>query len=298
MKILMTGASGFVGSALTERFLREGHSLVLLSRSERKSPSPLIKFFRWDPLTQIAPLEAFEGVEVVIHLAGENIGGGLWTESRKKLILESRVLGTRNLVLALQKLSSQKPRTFISMSGIGYYGDAGDQLLDESSAAGQGFLVEVVKQWEKELNQVPQEVRTVALRTGMVISTAKGGALDKMIPLFRLGLGGKLGKGTQWVSWIHREDLVSVILFIMSSHLKGVVHAVSPHPCTNLDFTHALGSLVHRPTFFTVPQIGLKLILGEMSQLVLQSQRAVPKKLIESGFEFRYSKIKEAIEAN
>jgi len=274
MDIAVTGASGFIGHRATELLQARGHTIRPISL--RSAPSP-------DQLT---------GCNAVIHLAGESVAQR-WTASAKKRILDSRVEGTRALLAAMRE---HPPNVLVSASGIGYYGSCGDRILTEQSPAGTDFLGQVAAAWEHEAQEAEKlGVRVVRLRIGTVMG-AGGGALSKMLLPFRMGLGGRLGPGTQWMSWIHLDDLCALILFAMGeSTLRGVFNATSPHPVTNSEFTRALAHAAHRPAVLPVPAFALRLLFGEMSEMLLGSQRAVPEAALRAGFEFRYPEIGAAL---
>ena len=274
MDIAVTGASGFIGHRATELIQARGHTIRPISL--RSAPSP-------DQLT---------GCNAVIHLAGESVAQR-WTASAKKRILDSRVEGTRALLAAMRE---HPPNVLVNASGIGYYGSCGDRILTEQSPAGTDFLGQVAAAWEHEAQEAEKlGVRVVRLRIGTVMG-AGGGALSKMLLPFRMGLGGRLGPGTQWMSWIHLDDLCALILFAMGeSTLRGVFNATSPHPVTNSEFTRALAHAAHRPAVLPVPAFALRLLFGEMSEMLLGSQRAVPEAALRAGFEFRYPEIGAAL---
>jgi hypothetical protein len=250
----------------------------------------------WNPLAPV-PSTAVSGFDAVVHLAGESVVGR-WTPEKKKAIRDSRVLGTRNLATALAQ-TAEKPRVFICASAVGFYGDRGDELLNEQSLSGQGFLSEVCREWEDASHIAADAgIRTVNIRIGLVLSP-KGGALGKMLTPFKLGLGGRIGSGQQWSSWIHVEDIVGAIHHaIRSESLSGQVNLVGPNPVRNADFTKILASVLGRPAFFPVPDFALKLAFGDMAarELLLSSTRVEPAKLAASGYEFRYKDLRDALE--
>jgi uncharacterized protein len=293
MKILVTGASGLVGNALVPFFTTGGHAVT---RIVRRAPSgERDSIVRWDPILGTIDREGLEGHDAVVHLAGENISGR-WNERQKRAILESRVHGTRMLCDALLKLK-QPPRTFVCASAIGIYGDRGDEILDEKSPPGEAFLVEVCREWEKETEPLrPLGIRVVNLRFGMVLSPA-GGALAKMLLPFKLGLGGIIGSGRQYWSWIEIDDVVGAILHALTcEELSGPVNAVSPNPTTNREFTKTLGHVLRRPTVFPLPGFMARLALGQMAdELLLASARVVPRRLEETGYAFRYPQLESAL---
>lgn len=293
MKVLITGARGLIGTALQKFFAEKGYELLLASRKEPKDEQHI----QWDIETGFADPAKLEGIDAVVHLAGENVSGLRWTEEKKKAIRDSRVLGTRNVVDAISKLKV-KPKVFIAASAIGFYGERGDEEVTESSAAGDNFLAEVSKAWEAESRRAEDAgIRTVLLRTGIVLSK-DGGALATMLMPFKLGVGGVVGSGKQWMSWISLDDHVAVINFaIENENLRGAVNSVSPNPVTNHDFTKTLGEVLYRPTFLPLPEFAVSMVFGEMGDaLLLSSTRVLPKRLEEAGFEFKYPDLKAALE--
>lgn len=292
MKVVIAGGTGLIGSSLKEALLERGDEVLILTRSTKKH----VDSIGWNPENETIDLTKLEGAELVINLAGENIASKLWGEKQKKKIQESRIKSTRTLVSAFAKLKIP-PKAFISASAIGYYGDRGEELLAESSSLGSGFLAETTDRWEREAKKAEAlGIRTALCRFGIVLSP-KGGALAKMLPIFKLGLGGKLGSGNQCMSWISLEDAISAVIFVAeNARLAGAINIVSPSPVTNLQFTKALGTALRRPTFFAVPEIALKLVGGEMAkELFLASSRVTPKVLLESGFKFQESEITAAL---
>lgn len=295
MKILLTGATGLIGRALCKRLASEGHHLVGLSRSA-KPTGDVAEMHAWDTQSGPPPAPALDGVEAVIHLAGEPIAAHRWTNEQKKRIRDSRIVTTRNLVNGLRAMTT-KPATLISGSAIGFYGDRGDETLDEQSAAGNGFMSEVCQDWEREAEPAASSgIRVARLRTGVVLSRA-GGALQKLLTPFKLGLGGPLGNGKQWFSWIHIDDIVSVIHYTLNTAtMSGPVNGTAPEPVTNAEFTRALGHALHRPAFLPVPKFGLQALMGEMSEVLLGSQRVLPNVLLQSGYAFRFPQLAPALQ--
>ncbi len=284
MQIGITGATGFVGHHV-EQFAQECKSKVIrFSRHPKKG----------DRLFNTSVIPDVNGCDALIHLAGESIFGP-WTKSKQHKILESRREGTRRLVEGITKASIQ-PKVFICASAIGYYGDRGESLLDESFSQGDGFLASVVHAWEEEaLQAVRYGVRVVCLRFGLILGN-NGGFLKKALPFFRYGLGTQLGNGQQWMSCIHLDDLTRMILWcLQEKKVKGIFNAVMPTPITNKDFTKALAQAVHRPAFLQVPAWILRSLLGNFSHLLLDSQRVIPKRALEAGFHFRYPTVGEAL---
>ena len=295
MKILITGATGFVGRQVVLYLRDRGHTIVVLTRDAEKAPVRLpiaCPVFSWPGADQPPPREAFAGVDAVVHLAGENIINR-WTASRKKEIIKSRVESTRQLVTAMQNLNDQ-PKVFVCASAIGYYGDRGDESLDESAEPGEGFLPDLCWQWEEAARQAEASgIRVVSLRIGVVLGH-DGGALLPMLPPFRMGLGGKVGSGKQWMSWIHVRDLAGLVLHaIETEQMKGPLNAVSPQPVPNVEFTQTLAAVLKRPHLFPVPGFVLKIIMGEASQVVLTSQRVTARKA--AGYEFVFPELKAAL---
>ncbi len=277
MKILISGSSGRIGSALSVDLEADGHEIVALSRTFEEAID-------------------FAGVDAVVHLAGESIATGRWTAEKKRKIRESRIQGTAQLAKQIAR-SENKPSLFICASAIGYYGDREEEKLDESSGIGSGFLPEVCKKWEDATRSVEDAgIRTVRLRTGMVLSDA-GGALQKMITPFKLGGGGVLGSGQQYMSWIGLDDVVSIIRYLFDNqNIDGSINLVSPDPVTNKEFTKTLGKVLKRPTLLPMPAFAVRLLFGEMGDaLLLSSTRVYPKKLLQSGYEFKHPTLEPAL---
>ncbi len=285
MRILISGASGLIGRAVVEHFSAGGHEVTRLVRGGPTANRPAIW---WDPTAQQLDPLPFERFDAVVHLAGENIAEGRWTAEKKARIRESRVAGTRLVAQTLAQ-TTHKPRVFISASASGFYGNRGEEWVDESSPPGTGFLAETCVEWE-EATQAAQKagIHTVLLRIGIVL-TPNGGILAKVVPLFRVGLGGRIGSGRQFLSWISLDDLVQVIDFlILKETVAGPVNAVSPSPVRNREFTAALARVLRRFAIFPAPAWALRLVMGEMAdELLLASTRVAPRRLQEAGFEFR-----------
>jgi uncharacterized protein len=282
VNVLLTGASGLIGAALAQHLQSNSHTVVRLVRRQ-----PAGNEARWDPDRSHIDLDALQQADSVVHLAGESIASGRWTPQRKKRILDSRVQGTRVLAEALAR-SSRRDRIFVSASAIGWYGDRGDTPLDEASDPGQGFLADVCQQWEAACEPARNAgLRVVNLRIGVVLS-AKGGSLPAMAFPIRLGLGGRIGSGRQWLSWIALTDLLRAVEHVLATDaLHGPVNAVSPEPVTQGSLTQCLGKVLRRPTLLPVPASAIRLGLGEMGrELLLASTRVLPTRLIESGFRF------------
>lgn len=293
MNITITGASGFIGRRLMKLLCANGHTLHVLSRHAGTNLPPNVRLSVWDALAGPPPEASLRDAEAVIHLAGEPVGQR-WTPEAKRRIRQSRVQGTRSLVEALGKLT-HRPRALISASAIGYYGSRGDEILTEASAPGSGFLPEVCLAWEGEAIAAEQlGMRVVRLRTGVVLER-HGGALARMLPPFRMGAGGRLGSGRQWMSWIHLDDLCEMFCFATEQQVRGVMNGVAPYPVTNADFTRGLASALKRPAIFPVPSFALRIMFGEMAEMLLGSQRISPKGAEEAGFRFRYPQLAAAL---
>jgi uncharacterized protein (TIGR01777 family) len=300
MRAVVTGATGFVGRRLLQ-YLDEP---IVLTRNPDKAHDSLtaslgksVTVHRWDAETEPAPVAAFDGVDVVFHLAGEPVAEGRWNDEKKRRLMASRELGTRNLVSTLTALPT-KPKVLVSASAVGFYGDRGDETLDEHSAPGKDFLTDVCVAWERESRPAEQAgIRVVNPRIGIVLGR-KGGALAKMLPPFYMGAGSPLGSGKQWMPWIHLDELVGLMLFAAEhEQLRGPANATAPHPVTNYDFTKALGRAVHRPTFLpSVPGFVLRAVLGEFAGVLMGSQRAVPAALLAAGFKFQFPQLKDALD--
>lgn len=294
MKILVSGSHGLVGSALVESLRNAGHQVVRLVRSNHPESDAIV----WNPKQPSMDLNPFEGFDAVVHLAGENIASGRWSDAKKERIRNSRVEGTRQLAAILSTLT-QKPKVLVNASAIGFYGNRGEEVMTESSEPGKGFLPEVCKEWEQATKDAEEAgIRVVRLRIGVVLSK-DGGALSRMLIPFKFGLGGVVGSGAQYMSWITLQDLVRVVTQALEQeNLRGSVNAVSPHPVTNKEFTRALGKVLHRPTIFPLPAFVAKVVMGEMAEeLLLSSTRVVPEKLLQNGFVFKHPKIDEALES-
>ncbi len=291
-RILVSGVSGPIGAALLPPFKTRGYEVTRLVRGAVTGEDQIA----WDPGKPIAPA-AVSGFDAVIHLAGESIVGR-WTEEKKAKIHDSRIVGTTALADALAQ-AKDKPQVFACSSAIGYYGDRGEELLNEHSAPGSGFLSDVCREWEAATRAAADAgIRTVQMRTGVVLSK-KGGALGKMLTPFRLGVGGKIGDGQQWMSWIDEQDMVGAIHHVLKSDLlQGPVNMVAPKPVTNEEFTKTLASVLSRPAIFPLPAFVVKLAFGEMGETVLLgSQRVEPTQLVMSGYPFRFSSLRASLES-
>ncbi len=296
MRVLVTGGTGFIGKPLISHLQALGHETWVLTRdlakAKRTFPSSTKAFLYGQQGT--IPSEALENVEAIVHLAGENVGEGRWTKKRKEKIFNSRINSTRALVSAIARLLVP-PKIFISASAIGFYGDTGNSMVTESSPRGNGFLAEVVEAWEKEIFAAESlGLRVVALRNGVVLGD--GGALAKMLFPFQFGLGAILGNGQQYMSGLHLEDAIGLILFALKNkEVKGVVNACTPSPLTNKEFSIELAKILKRPLFLRLPTFILKIIFGEMSAILIDSQRVSSEKVARLGYHFHYPKLEDAL---
>ena len=286
-RIAVTGASGLIGSSLVGYLKSQGHTVQRLVRRPAVSSEEIT----WDPIAGTVDMEALAGVDAVIHLAGAGVSDKRWTKKYKSEILNSRLLGTTTIAKAVAIV---KPQVFISASAIGWYGESGNRAVIESDRVGDDFLAAVCREWESAAD-LAGDVRTVKLRTGLVLDPT-GGALGKMLPIFRFGLGGKLSNGKQWWSWITLHDQIRAIAFLLENKVSGPVNLTSPNPVTNSEFTAGLARAMHRPALFPVPAIALKLVLGGFSAEVLGSKKVMPHVLTEAGFTFEYPHISSALE--
>ena len=286
-RIAVTGASGLIGSALVGYLKSQGHTVQRLVRRPALSGEEIT----WDPIAGTVDMDALAGVDAVIHLAGAGVSDKRWTKKYKSEILNSRLLGTTTIAKAVAVV---KPQVFISASAIGWYGESGNRSVVEADRAGDDFLAAVCREWEAAAD-LAGDVRTIKLRTGLVLDPT-GGALGKMLPLFRFGLGGKLGNGKQWWSWITLHDQIRAIAFLLENKLSGPVNMTSPNPVTNSEFTAGLARAMHRPALFPVPAIALKIALGGFSCEVLGSKKVMPQALTDAGFTFDYPHISSALE--
>jgi len=287
-RIAITGASGLIGTALVGHLKSEGHTVQRFVRRPVVAPDEI----QWDPKTGYVDIEALRGVDAVIHLAGVGVGDKRWTKKYKSEILNSRLLGTTAIAHAVNEV---KPQVFISASAIGWYGESGNRSVVESDRVGDDFLAAVCREWEGAAD-LATDVRTVKIRTGLVLDPT-GGALGRMLPLFRLGLGGKLGNGKQWWSWITLHDVIRAITFLLENKVSGPVNLTSPNPVTNQEFTSALARAMHRPALFPAPAIALKIALGGFSSEILGSKKVTPQVLTDAGFTWDYPHITNALTA-
>ncbi len=296
MRVLVSGSSGLVGRSLDETMHREGHTVLHLVRPESADQRPANGAVRWNPPSGEFDAAKADGADAVDHLAGASIADGRWSEERKRLLRTSRVDATRHLVSHLAKLS-RPPRIFVAASAVGYFGDRGDEVLIESSAPANDFLGKLCQEWEAESLQAEKfGARVVLLRFGIILAS-HGGALVKMLPPFRMGAGGPIGSGRQWMSWIALPEVIDVIHYALQNDaLRGPVNTVTPNPATNKQFSKGLGRAVHRPAIFPLPGFVARVMLGEMADaLLLSSQRVTPQKLQQAGYRFQHPDLDDAL---
>ncbi|MBD3224183.1 MAG: TIGR01777 family protein [Caldithrix sp.] len=297
MNILLTGATGFIGKELCKHLADEGHQLVILTRNPQRASNtlgPSHEYIQWLEKDSTPWMEVLEDVDGIIHLMGENVGSGLWTAAKREKILNSRVKSGQLLVEALQK-TNHKPEFLIQASGVNYYGSSADGAIDETADSGQGFLADVTRAWEDSTAPVEEMgVRRIIIRTGMVLE--KGGALDKMALPFRFFMGGPIG-GWQWVSWIHLIDEVRAIHFLTTDAHRGVYNLCAPNPVRQREFSRALGKSLKRPSWLPVPAWAVRLLMGQMAEeTVLSNLQVKPNRLLQAGFEFKYTHIQNALQ--
>lgn len=297
-RIIITGATGLIGRELSQKLFGAGHQIIVFTRNVSSAKNILKQDFvyiDWDYRKNDKWIESISSADAIVHLAGINLFSKRWNKKFKEEILVSRKETTKALVDAV-KLSQAKPEVFVSASGVGYYGDCGDKLLDENSPAGNDFLAEVCKVWEAEAAEAEQcGVRRVSVRTGIVLSK-EDGALKRMLLPFKLFVGGHLGNGKQWFPWIHIDDIVGIYFHaIENQNLSGAVNAASPNICTMKEFAKTLGKVLHRPSLFPVPEVALKIAIGEAGEVVLMSQRVKVNKLLDSGYKFKFENLEEAL---
>lgn len=293
MKCAVSGGTGFIGRRIVDRLLRDGHHVGVWSRNPGTEKRTGVASYLWDPLQGEPPTESVNSMDAIIHLAGENVAQR-WNAEVKRRIRDSRVLGTRRLVDTIARVQ-HKPKVLVCASAIGYYGDRGDETLTENSPPGRGFLAEVCQAWEAEADRAAEfGLRVMKLRIGFVLGK-DGGALAQMSPIFRAGLGGRLGSGKQWMPWIHVEDVAELFASAAESTVSGVWNATSPNPVTNRDFTREMGRALHRPAVNPVPGFALKIVFGELGQHMLDSARVVPEAALKAGAKFRYPELGGAL---
>jgi uncharacterized protein (TIGR01777 family) len=299
MRVLITGATGTIGLALSDTLQARGDEVVALSRDPERGQrvlGPGVAVHAWaDPIGEPPPAQALRGADAVVHLLGEPIAQR-WSADAKRRIRDSRVTSTHQLVQALGTLpEGERPRVLVSQSAVGYYGSRGDTTLDEQASAGHDWLAEVVVAWEREAMAAPSAIRVACTRTGVVLSPG-GGALAKMLPFFKLGIGGPVAGGKQYVPWIHLDDVIGALIWSLNeAAATGPVNVAAPKPVTNAALSRALGHVLRRPAVLPVPGLAVKLLYGEMAQIVTGGQRAVPALLTEHGYGFRYTEIEAAL---
>ncbi len=296
----MTGATGFVGKNLSSKLIRDGHKITILTRNkdkQRKIEEPNITFVEWrNPESDLPPKEAFKGITAVINLMGENLSEKRWSKTQKEKIFKSRVHGTKNLIKGIEEHCETPLESFISASAIGHYIVNQPETLTEDSPKGEGFLAEVCNEWEKASQSITKAKRVIKVRIGVVIGR-EGGILKKLCPIFNLGLGGPIGSGQSVMSWIHIDDLSDLFIEALKREdFDGVINGVSPYPVTNKEFSLSLGKAMKRPVIFPVPPFALKVAFGEMSSIMLDSQKIVSQKLSDLNFTFSFPKIDQALQ--
>lgn len=302
MNVLITGGTGFIGGEICNKLLQKGHTLVLLTRINEKIRADLqkpgISFFPYEYAEDSKlPLDLMEKIDGIINMAGEPIFTGRWTEEKKKRILDSRINITQQLVESIANLKGKKPHVLVSASAIGYYGSRNDEEINEGGQQGNDFLAQVCIRWEEvALKATALGVRTVTLRTGIVLDKG-GGALAQMVPPFKWFVGGTIGNGKQWFSWIHREDMTNLYVFALEDdRLSGPVNATSPNPVKMSEVSATMGKVLHRPSWFPIPAFLAKIIMGESAQVVVNGQKVIPQKLLQLKFPYKYSSILKALQ--
>jgi uncharacterized protein len=294
MKCVISGGTGFIGRRIVERLLRDRHYVGGWSRRPGKEKRTAVASFSWDPLKGEPPAESLNTMDAVIHLAGEPVAQR-WNDEVKRRIRDSRVLGTRALVDAIGRVQ-HKPKVLVCASAIGYYGDRGDEVLTESSGPGNGFLADVCREWEMEADRAAEfGLRVIKLRIGFVLGK-DGGALARMVPVFRAFAGGRLGSGKQWMPWIHVSDVAEMFVYAVENDVSGVWNASSPNPVTNAGFTREMGKALHRPALFPAPPFALKLAFGELGQHMLDSSRVIPDAALKANFRFQHPELPGALQ--
>jgi uncharacterized protein len=292
MKILISGSTGLVATNLIPTLMAQGHEVFKLVRKTPKAADEI----QWDAEKGFSESEKakLENFDAVVHLAGDNVASENWSQEKKRRIKESRTVGTRVLVDALKSLKNP-PKVFVSASAIGFYGNRGDEILTEDSPKGVGFFPDVCEAWENEARKAEEFARTVMLRIGVVLAK-DGGALDKMLTPFKLGVGGVIGSGEQYMPWIAIDDIVGIINFALENEIGGVLNATAPNPVNNQEFTKTLGKVINRPTILPIPEFAIKLMFGEMGEAtVLQGCRVIPKRLEEAGYKFKFTNLEDAL---
>jgi hypothetical protein len=294
MKFIISGGTGFIGRRIVTRLLADTHYVGVWSRKPGNEKRTGVASHSWDPLTGEPPSESLNGMDTVIHLAGESVAQR-WNADVRKKIRDTRVQGTRRLVDAIARVQ-HPPKALVCASAIGYYGDRGAEILQETAAPGNGFLAEVCREWEEEARRATQfGLRVVSLRIGFVLGN-DGGALQPMTPVFRAGLGGRLGSGRQFMPWIHVDDVAAMFCYAALNDVSGVWNCTAPNPVTNAEFTDSMAKAVHRPAIFPVPSFALRILFGEFGQRMLDSARVVPKAALRAGFNFTYPQLQPALD--
>lgn len=296
MKVAIAGGTGFVGSRLVERLLAEGHQVLILTRNPASvTPAPNVEVVAYNLKESGAWQQSISGCDAVVNLAGEPIAEKRWTPEHKKEIINSRKIGTQKIVEAISK-ANPKPSVLVSASAIGYYGTSETATFEEGSPSGNDFLAQVCQEWEAEAQKVKDTgTRLVIVRIGIVLGM--GGAIGKMIPPFKMFAGGPIGTGKQWFSWIHRDDLVNLILFALQQReVEGVLNATAPNPVRMNEVSQTLGEVLNRPSWLPVPAFALEVLLGDGAQVVLEGQQVLPKRTITQGFDYQYPTLKQALE--
>ena len=293
MKFIVSGGTGFIGRQIVDELLKQEHYVGVYSRRPGVAARTAVATYRWDPMEGEPPVDSVHDMDAVIHLAGEPVAQR-WNPEVKEKIRASRVEGTRRLVDAIAK-ARHKPKVLICASAIGAYGDRGDEILTENSTLGKGFLADVCRAWEAEADRAAWfGVRVVKIRIGFVLGR-NGGAMKSITPLFRLGLGGPLGSGKQWMPWVHENDITRLFIWAAENEVSGVFNGVAPNPVTNKEFTRALASALHRPAILPAPGFVIKAALGELGQHVLDSARVIPEAALQAGFKFQFSDLNSAL---
>jgi uncharacterized protein (TIGR01777 family) len=293
MKVVLTGASGILGQALISSLRGDGHDVIRLVRREPAAPDQA----RWDPRGGDVQPGTLDGADAVINLAGPGLGDRPWTPARRRMLLDDRVSATRTLTTAMAA-AAPRPRVLLSMSGADYYGSPGEQPHTEDAPQGDGYVAQIAAAWEQATTPAADAgIRVVRMRTGVVLS-AKGGAFGRLLPIFRLGLGGRLGSGQQWWSWIALPDYVAAVRFLLDhTDIEGPVNVTSPEPIRNGDLTKAIGRVLHRPTIMVVPGFAMRLVLRDFAEALLGGQRSVPQRLLDAGFTFQHPSFEPALRA-
>ena len=299
MKILIAGATGFIGKELIKKLDEKGHEIIALTRNRETARFHIpihCEIQQWDPDNNPLSTNSLKDIDAVINLSGENIASSFWTDTQKRKLMDSRIISVRRIVQAMEAMNT-KPKLFISASAVGFYGNRENEELQETSSAGEGFLSKVCQSWESEITESKKlGIRTVIFRLGMVLGH-DGGALEKIMPAFKLGLGGKLGDGSQWMSWIHRNDLCALITqALVDKKYSGVFNAVAPNPVLMRDFSQTLGKCLNRPNLLPVPGAVLKILLGDGAKVVLEGQKVISIKL--KNYNFKYPLLEKAIYAS